>query len=212
MVIGYHYSDSWREGWREDRVSQGYVGFLKLGRLKGVQSHQVISPLFGRRHIDLESYRRDLQLEVLRERYSRSKLLFQNLQILFKVDFDQGFEGLRLSSFERVLGFIKVPEFEGVHGFLGILSLGGSWKTRFHGVQDEKRVWFELELRKAQGDHEAEVGANITVIGVPGQEGAEGNVAEKKKVKESMKANLRKLLKCKAWLTRRSPVRGSSIG
>nr|GFC01764.1 hypothetical protein [Tanacetum cinerariifolium] len=42
--------------------------------------------------------------------------------------------------------------------------------------------------------------------------GAEGNVAEKKKVKESMKANLRKLLKYKAWLTRRSSVRGSNIG
>ncbi|GKD11649.1 hypothetical protein Tco_1196056 [Tanacetum coccineum] len=48
------------------------------------------------------------------------------MQILFKVDFDQGFEGLRLSSFARVLGFIK---FEGVRGFLGILSLGDSWKT-----------------------------------------------------------------------------------
>ncbi|GKB81044.1 hypothetical protein Tco_0947939 [Tanacetum coccineum] len=83
---------------------------------------------------------------------------------------------------------------------VGLKQLG------FHGVQDEKRVWFELELREAQGDHEAEV------FRVPGQEGAEGNVAEKKKVKESMKANLRKLLKCKAWLTRRSPVRGSNIG
>ncbi|GJS09265.1 hypothetical protein Tco_0366061 [Tanacetum coccineum] len=62
----------------------------------------------GRRHIDLESHQRDLQLEVRRERYSRSKLLFQNLQILFKVDFDQGFEGLRLSNFARVLGLIKV--------------------------------------------------------------------------------------------------------
>ncbi|GKA83447.1 zinc finger, CCHC-type containing protein [Tanacetum coccineum] len=47
--------------------------------------------------------------------------------------------------------------------------------------------------------------ANITVTGVPGQEGAEGNVAEKKKVEKSMKANLRKLLKYKAWLTRWSP-------
>ncbi|GJV65608.1 retrovirus-related pol polyprotein from transposon TNT 1-94 [Tanacetum coccineum] len=117
-----------------------------------------------------------------------------------------------------------------------------------HGVQDEKRVWFEVKLPGAQGDHEAEffqvsnddaavaqrrlgdkqpkektnmdclvkeqekvhigikVGANITLTGVPGQEGAEGNVAEKKKVKESMEANLRKLLKYKAWLTRRSPV------
>ncbi|GJW59319.1 hypothetical protein Tco_0106050, partial [Tanacetum coccineum] len=39
------------------------------------------------------------------------------------------------------------------------------------------------------------VGANITVIEVPSQEGAEGNVAEKKKVNESKKYNLGKLLK-----------------
>ncbi|GJS38829.1 zinc finger, CCHC-type containing protein [Tanacetum coccineum] len=122
-----------------------------------------------------------------------------------------------------------------------------------HGVQVEKRVWFEVELQGAQGDREAEVfqvsnddaavaqrrledkqleektntdclvkeqekvhlgikvGANITVTGVPGQEGAEGNVAEKKKVKESMEANLGKLLKYNAWSTRWSPVRGSSM-
>ncbi|GJU19545.1 hypothetical protein Tco_1152887 [Tanacetum coccineum] len=55
--------------------------------------------------MDLESHRRDLQLEVRRERYIRSKLMFQNLQILFKVDFDQGFEGLRLS---RFLGYSRV--------------------------------------------------------------------------------------------------------
>ncbi|GJS87799.1 retrovirus-related pol polyprotein from transposon TNT 1-94 [Tanacetum coccineum] len=93
-----------------------------------------------------------------------------------------------------------------------------------HGVQDAKRVWFEVELQGAQGDREAEVfqvsnddavvaqrrlgdkqpeektnmdclvnkqekvhlgikmGANITVTGVPGQEGAEGNVVKKKGV------------------------------
>ncbi|GKC87631.1 zinc finger, CCHC-type containing protein, partial [Tanacetum coccineum] len=45
------------------------------------------------------------------------------------------------------------------------------------------------------------VGANITVIGVPGQEGAESNVVGKKKVKESMEANLGKLLKYNAWST-----------
>ncbi|GJV92045.1 hypothetical protein Tco_1539858 [Tanacetum coccineum] len=137
---------------------------------------------------------------------------------------------------------------------VGFKQLGPGVETGFHGVQDEKRVWFEVELQGAQGDREAEVfqvsnddtavaqrrledkqleektntdclvkerekvhlgikvGANITVTGVPGQEGAEGNVAEKKKVKKSMKANLGKLLKYKAWLTRRSPVRGSSIG
>nr|GEW07977.1 zinc finger, CCHC-type [Tanacetum cinerariifolium] len=123
-----------------------------------------------------------------------------------------------------------------------------------HGVQVEKRVWFEVKLQGAQGDREADVsqvsnndaavaqrrlkdkqleektntdclvkeqekkhlgikaGANITVTGVPRQEGAEGNVAEKKKVKESMEANLGKLLKYNAWSTRWSPVRGSSIG
>ncbi|GKD74753.1 hypothetical protein Tco_1333035 [Tanacetum coccineum] len=42
------------------------------------------------------------------------------------------------------------------------------------------------------------VGANITVTEVPGQEGAEGNVAEKKNVKKSMKVNLRKLFKYNA--------------
>ncbi|GJV77975.1 retrotransposon protein, putative, ty1-copia subclass [Tanacetum coccineum] len=46
------------------------------------------------------------------------------------------------------------------------------------------------------------VGANITVTGVPGKVG--------KKVKESMKANLGKLLKYNAWSTRWSPIRGSS--
>nr|GEY00211.1 retrovirus-related Pol polyprotein from transposon TNT 1-94 [Tanacetum cinerariifolium] len=90
----------------------------------------------------------------------------------------------------------------GVRGFLGILSLGGSWKTRFsfvsgfkksdyleykhegskkvrlkqlgskqvgfkqlgpgvetgfHGVQNEKHVWFEVELQGAQRDREVEV-------------------------------------------------------
>ncbi|GKE31825.1 zinc finger, CCHC-type containing protein, partial [Tanacetum coccineum] len=50
------------------------------------------------------------------------------------------------------------------------------------------------------------VGENIMVTGVPVQEGAEGNVAKKKKVKESMKANLGKLLKYNAWSTRWSSV------
>ncbi|GKF25786.1 hypothetical protein Tco_0081680, partial [Tanacetum coccineum] len=44
------------------------------------------------------------------------------------------------------------------------------------------------------------VGANIMLTGVPGQEGAEGNVAEKRKVKESMKANLGKLLKYNVYV------------
>ncbi|GJY57384.1 hypothetical protein Tco_0456499, partial [Tanacetum coccineum] len=85
------------------------------------------------------------------------------------------------------------------HG-VGFKQLGPGVEIGVHGVQDEKRIWFEVELQGAQGDREAEVN------GVPGQEGAKGNVTEKKKVKESMKANLRKLLKYMARLTRRSPV------
>ncbi|GKB18650.1 zinc finger, CCHC-type containing protein [Tanacetum coccineum] len=130
-------------------------------------------------------------------------------------------------------------------------QLGPGVKTGVHGVQVEKRVWFEVELQGAQGDREAgvfqvsnddaavaqrrledkqleektntdclvkeqekvhlgiKVGANIMVTGVPGQEGAEGNVSEKK-VKESMKANLEKLLKYNAWSIRWSPVQGSN--
>ncbi|GKA12754.1 hypothetical protein Tco_0692300, partial [Tanacetum coccineum] len=95
-----------------------------------------------------------------------------------------------------------------------------------HGVHDEKRVWFEVELQRAQGDREAEgfrvsnndaavaqrrVGADITVTGIPGQEGAEGNVAGRKK-KRSKEAKLENLLKYKAWLIRWSLVRGSNIG
>ncbi|GKD11010.1 hypothetical protein Tco_1190695 [Tanacetum coccineum] len=59
------------------------------------------------------------------------------------------------------------------------------------------------------------VGENIIVTRVPDQEGdqegAEGNVIEKKKVKKSMEANLGKLLKYNTWSTRWSSVRGSSM-
>ncbi|GJX23255.1 probable leucine-rich repeat receptor-like serine/threonine-protein kinase [Tanacetum coccineum] len=57
------------------------------------------------------------------------------------------------------------------------------------------------------------VGENILITGVPVQEDAEGNVAEKKKIKEFMGANIWKLLKYKAWSTRWSAVRGdNSLG
>nr|GEZ75469.1 hypothetical protein [Tanacetum cinerariifolium] len=134
------------------------------------------------------------------------------------------------------------------HKQVRFIQLGIVFETVFHGVQNEKHVWFEVKLQGAQGDREAEVfqvsnddtavarrrledkqpeentnmdylvkeqenvhlgikvRAKITVTGVPGQEGVEGNVAEKMKVNESIKANLWKLLKYKAWLTRRSLV------
>ncbi|GKC66129.1 hypothetical protein Tco_1098727, partial [Tanacetum coccineum] len=89
-------------------------------------------------------------------------------------------------------------------------------------------------LQGAQGDHEAEVFQDSNddvavaqrrledkqpeentntdcLVKEQEKEGVEGNVAEKKKVKESMEANLGKLLKYNAWSTRWSPVRGSSM-
>ncbi|GJY13620.1 hypothetical protein Tco_0382929 [Tanacetum coccineum] len=40
---------------------------------------------------------------------------------------------------------------------VGFKQLGLGVETGVHGVQDEKRVWFEVELQGAQGDREAEV-------------------------------------------------------
>nr|GEY69040.1 zinc finger, CCHC-type [Tanacetum cinerariifolium] len=82
-------------------------------------------------------------------------------------------------------------------------QLGPDVKTGVHGVKVEKRVWFEVELQGAQGNHKAGVfqvsndDATVAQRRVPGQQGVEGNVAEKKKVKkvkESTKANLGKVL------------------
>nr|GEV23652.1 zinc finger, CCHC-type [Tanacetum cinerariifolium] len=175
----------------------GYVGFLKLGRLK------------GRRHIDLESHRMDLQLDVRKEKYSR-------------------FKKVRLKKLgSKQVGFKQLG-----HKQVGFKQLGPGVETGFHRVQDEKHVWCEVELQGDQGDREAKVfqvsnddtavaqrwledkqpkektntdclvkeqekehlgikvGENITVTRVPGKKGAKGNVAEKNKVKESMKAKL----------------------
>ncbi|GJZ07476.1 hypothetical protein Tco_0541269 [Tanacetum coccineum] len=86
-------------------------------------------------------------------------------------------------------------------------------QRRFEDKQLEEKTNTDYLVKEQKKVHLGiKVGANIMVTGVPGQEGAEGNVAEKKNVNEFMKANLGKLLKYKAWLTRQSPVRGSSIG
>ncbi|GJZ35085.1 hypothetical protein Tco_0580902 [Tanacetum coccineum] len=40
---------------------------------------------------------------------------------------------------------------------VGLKQLGPGVETAVHGVHDEKRIWFEVELQGAQGDREAEV-------------------------------------------------------
>ncbi|GJZ54670.1 leucine-rich repeat-containing protein [Tanacetum coccineum] len=113
---------------------------------------------------------------------------------------------------------------------VGFKQLDPGVETGVHRVQDEKRVSNDdaAVAQRRLGDKQPEektntnclvkerekvhlgikVRANIMIIGVPGKEGVEGNVAKKKKVKESMKANLRKLQKYNAWSTRWSPIRG----
>nr|GEZ15855.1 zinc finger, CCHC-type [Tanacetum cinerariifolium] len=86
-------------------------------------------------------------------------------------------------------------------------------QRRLEDKQPKEKTKMDCLVKEQEKVHLGiKLGENITVSGVPSQEGAEGNVAKKKKVRESMKDNLRKLLKYKAWLTRRPPVRGSSIG
>ncbi|GKB17180.1 hypothetical protein Tco_0851103 [Tanacetum coccineum] len=112
------------------------------------------------------------------------------------------------------------------HKQIGFKQLGPGVETGFHEVSNDDTAVAQRQLEDKQPEEKTntdclvkeqekvhlgiKVGANITVTGVPGQEGAEGNVAEKKKVKESMEANLEKLLKYNAWSTKWSPIRGFS--
>ncbi|GKA86175.1 hypothetical protein Tco_0807886 [Tanacetum coccineum] len=78
---------------------------------------------------------------------------------------------------------------------VGFKQLGPGVETRFHRVQDEKLAQRRLKDKQPEEKTNTDclvkerekvhlgikVEANITVTGVPGQEGAEGNVAEKKK-------------------------------
>nr|GEX95728.1 zinc finger, CCHC-type [Tanacetum cinerariifolium] len=77
-------------------------------------------------------------------------------------------------------------------------------QRRLEDKQLEEKINTDCLVKDQENVHLGiKVGANVTITEVPVQE---GNVAEKKKVKESIKANLGKLLKYKAWLTRWSPV------
>ncbi|GJX62210.1 hypothetical protein Tco_0295110 [Tanacetum coccineum] len=126
--------------------------------------------------------------------------------------------GIRKKNFGfKQLGHKQVGFKQLGHKQVGFKQLGPGVETGVHGVHDEKR-WLLKRLEDKQLEEKTntdclvkeqekvhlgiKVGANIMVTGVPGQEGAEGNVAEKKKVKESMEANLGKLLKYNAWSTR----------
>ncbi|GJX79980.1 hypothetical protein Tco_0328129 [Tanacetum coccineum] len=97
---------------------------------------------------------------------------------------------------------------------VGFKQLGPGVETGVHGVSNDDAAVTQRRLEDKQLKEKTntdylikeqenvhlgiKVGVNIMLTGVPGQEGAEGNVAENKKVKESMEANLKKLLKYNA--------------
>ncbi|GKA59202.1 hypothetical protein Tco_0758515 [Tanacetum coccineum] len=69
-------------------------------------------------------------------------------------------------------------------------------QRRLEDKQLEEKTNTDYLIKEQENVHlSIKVGVNIMLTRVPGQEGVEGNVAKKKKVKESMEANLKKLLK-----------------
>ncbi|GJT64416.1 hypothetical protein Tco_1015896 [Tanacetum coccineum] len=96
----------------------------------------------------------------------------------------------------------------GVHGVQVSNDDAAVAQRRLEDKQLEEKTNTNCLVKEKEKVHLGiKVGANIMVTEVPGQEGANGNVAEKKKVKESIEANLGKLLKYNTWSTRWSPVR-----
>nr|GEW98383.1 retrovirus-related Pol polyprotein from transposon TNT 1-94 [Tanacetum cinerariifolium] len=99
-----------------------------------------------------------------------------------------------------------------------VITFGVQKHGGVHGVQDEKCIWFEVELQGAQKDRKPEgfqVSNDDAAVGQRRLEDTQleektnmdclekekekGNVAEKKKVKESMEANIGKLLNYNAY-------------
>ncbi|GJW89089.1 zinc finger, CCHC-type containing protein [Tanacetum coccineum] len=79
---------------------------------------------------------------------------------------------------------------------------------RLEDKQLEKKTNTDCLVKEQENVHlDTKVGENIMVTGVLGQEGAEDNVAEKKKAKKYMEANLGKLLMYNAWEDRQTSSR-----
>ncbi|GKC04463.1 hypothetical protein Tco_0996073, partial [Tanacetum coccineum] len=74
-------------------------------------------------------------------------------------------------------------------------------QRRLEDKQLEERINTNCFVKEQEKVHLGiKVGEDITVTGVPGQEGLEGNIAGRKK-RRSKEAKLGNLLKYKAWLT-----------
>ncbi|GKB51145.1 hypothetical protein Tco_0901898 [Tanacetum coccineum] len=84
-----------------------------------------------------------------------------------------------------------------------VRELKGIVKLRFFQVSNDDASVTQRQLEEKQLKEKTNTNCLV-------KKQEKGNVAKKKKVKESMEANLGKLLKYNAWSTRWSPIRGSS--
>ncbi|GJS38000.1 hypothetical protein Tco_0536382 [Tanacetum coccineum] len=90
------------------------------------------------------------------------------------------------------------------HKQVGFKQLGPGVETGVHEVQDEKRVWFKVELQGAQGDHKAEVFQVNNDDAAVAQRRLEDKQLEEKTntyylVKEQEKAFLYAQSACELW-------------
>ncbi|GJS18922.1 hypothetical protein Tco_0413394 [Tanacetum coccineum] len=92
---------------------------------------------------------------MVQKHHYKSDLFRTSNQVVRVIESYKWYQELRFST-TKVLGVevFDVKEQQGIDRFK---QLGPGVETGIHGVHDEKRVWFEVELQGAQGDREAEV-------------------------------------------------------
>nr|GEU89003.1 retrovirus-related Pol polyprotein from transposon TNT 1-94 [Tanacetum cinerariifolium] len=202
---------------------EGYTVKMQMGRNKVIKGCQVMMTGIRKKNC-VYTFEAKVMTFVVQKHGGSKQVGFKQLgskQVGFKQLGHKQVEFKQLGS--KQVGFKQLG-----HKQVEFKQLGPGVKTGVHGVQVsnddaavaqrrledkqlEEKTNTDCLVKEREKVHIGiKIGENIMVTGVPDQEGAEGNVAEKKKVKESMKANLGKLLKYNAWSTRWSPVQGSS--
>ncbi|GJT64964.1 hypothetical protein Tco_1016444 [Tanacetum coccineum] len=90
---------------------------------------------------------------------------------------------------------------------VGFKQLGPGVETGVHGVQDEKRVWFEVELQGAQGNHETEdfSGAGKGISGWKIKTGIVLDSCNQMSTQQSMKSGFAKHLGV-AWIQQQNEL------
>ncbi|GJS82690.1 hypothetical protein Tco_0749231 [Tanacetum coccineum] len=151
---------------------EGYTVKMQIGRIKVIKGCRVMITRLGKKNCVHTLEAKVMTFGV--QKHGDSKQVgFKQLGVKQGSQGNRKAEGFQVSNDDATVG-----------------------QRRLEDKQPKEKTNMNCLVKEQEKVHLGiKVGANIMVIGVPGQEGAEGNVAEKKKVKESMKANLGKLLK-----------------